>query len=84
MVVVAMIMAYSGMTFPLAQGAIALTGSAYPLLSPFVGMLGCFMTGSNTDSNVVFGVLHRDAALLLGENLYIMAAFKPRAERSAA
>lgn len=76
MVVMAMIMDYSGMTFLLAQGAIALTGSAYPLLSPFVGMLGCFMTGSNTNSNVLFGVLQRDAALLLGKDAFIMVALQ--------
>jgi lactate permease len=76
MVIMAMVMTYSGMTFLLARGAIALTGTAYPLLSPFVGLLGCFMTGSNTNSNVLFGVLQRDIAILLDKDPYILAALQ--------
>ena len=76
MVIMAMIMSHSGMTFLLAQGAIALAGAAYPLLSPFVGLLGCFMTGSNTNSNVLFGQLQKDIAFLLGKDPYIMAALQ--------
>jgi lactate permease len=76
MVIMAMVMTYSGMTFLLARGAIALAGPAYPLLSPFVGLLGCFMTGSNTNSNVLFGVLQRDIAILLDKDPYILAALQ--------
>src|SRR5690606_24140001 len=32
----------------------------------FVGVLGTFMTGSNTNSNILFGALQRDTATLLG------------------
>jgi lactate permease len=76
MVIMAMVMTYSGMTFLLARGAIALAGNAYPLLSPFVGLLGCFMTGSNTNSNVLFGVLQRDIAILLDKDPYVLAALQ--------
>ncbi|MGH7847939.1 MAG: L-lactate permease [Candidatus Binatia bacterium] len=76
MVEMAMIMAYAGMTFLLAQGTLAVTGAAFPILSPFVGLLGCFMTGSNTNSNVLFGVLQRDAAVLLHKDPVIMAALQ--------
>ncbi|MFQ5848519.1 MAG: L-lactate permease [Candidatus Methylomirabilales bacterium] len=76
MVVMAMVMSYSGMTFLLARGTIAVAGGAYPVLSPFVGLLGCFMTGSNTNSNVLFGALQRDIALLLGKNPAVMAALQ--------
>ncbi|MFQ5883450.1 MAG: L-lactate permease, partial [Candidatus Methylomirabilales bacterium] len=76
MVVMAMIMSYSGMTFLLARGTISVAGGAYPLLSPFVGLLGCFMTGSNTNSNVLFGALQRDIALLLQKDAAIMAALQ--------
>jgi lactate permease len=76
MVVMAMIMTYSGMTFLLARGMIAGAGNLYPFLSPFVGLLGCFMTGSNTNSNVLFGALQRDAAMLLGKSPALMAALQ--------
>jgi lactate permease len=76
MVVMAMIMAYTGMTFLLAQGTITVTGQAYPIVSPFVGLLGCFMTGSNTNSNVLFGVLQRDIAALLGKDPVVLAALQ--------
>lgn len=76
MVVMAMVMSYSGMTFLLARGTIGIAGGVYPLLAPIVGLLGCFMTGSNTNSNVLFGALQRDIALLLGKNPAIMAALQ--------
>lgn len=76
MIVMAMIMTYSGMTFLLARGTIAAAGGIYPLLGPLVGLLGCFMTGSNTNSNVLFGALQRDIALLLQKNPAIMAALQ--------
>ena len=61
---VAMLMVYSGMTYLLASG-LARAGGILPLLSPFIGVLGAVITGSNTNSNVLFGALQRDAALLL-------------------
>ncbi len=76
MVTMAMIMSYSGMTFLLARGTIAVAGGVYPLLAPLMGLLGCFMTGSNTNSNVLFGALQRDIALLLQKSPAIMAALQ--------
>jgi lactate permease len=67
-------MVYSGMTFLLAHGLATVAGGFYPVLSPFVGLLGCFMTGSNTNSNVLFGVLQRDSAIILQKDPVIMAA----------
>lgn len=61
---VAMLMVYSGMTSLLAS-ALARAGAAFPLLSPFIGVLGAVITGSNTNSNVLFGALQQDTALLL-------------------
>ena len=40
-------------------------GPLYPLVAPYIGMLGAFMTGSNTNSNVVFAPLQKQAAELL-------------------
>jgi len=76
MTVMAMIMVYSGMTFLLARGLATVAGGFYPVLSPFVGLLGCFMTGSNTNSNVLFGVLQRDSAIILQKDPVIMAALQ--------
>jgi lactate permease len=56
----------SGMTFMLAQGMVDVAGPVFPLLSPFIGVLGSFMTGSNTNSNILFSALQRDSAVLLG------------------
>ncbi len=62
MVGMAMIMDHTGMTMVLAQGLSRLAGSAFP----FIGLLGAFMTGSNTNSNVVFAPLQKSTAELMG------------------
>ncbi len=61
----ALIMMESGMTFLLAQGIADVAGGAFPAISPFIGVLGAFMTGSNTNSNILFGALQLDTALIL-------------------
>jgi lactate permease len=76
MVVMAMIMSYTGMTRLLAHGLIAVAGRAFPIVSPFIGLLGCFITGSNTNANILFGALQRDVAVLLRENPAITAALQ--------
>ncbi|MBI4276908.1 MAG: L-lactate permease [Armatimonadetes bacterium] len=76
MVMMAMVMTYSGMTFLLAKGIAAVTGPLYPLLAPFIGLLGAVVTGSNTNSNVLFGALQRDAALVLDLDPVVMAALQ--------
>lgn len=65
MVAMAVTMEHAGMTRLLAEGIGAVAGSAFPFVSPFVGALGAFMTGSNTNSNVVFAPLQQRAAELL-------------------
>ncbi|MBI2122841.1 MAG: L-lactate permease [Armatimonadetes bacterium] len=73
---VAMVMVYSGMTFLLARGLTGLVGTLFPLLSPALGLLGTVITGSNTNSNVLFGALQRDAARLLEMDPVLMAALQ--------
>jgi lactate permease len=41
------------------------TGPVYPLVAPFIGMLGTFVSGSCTVSSVMFGPLQFQTALLL-------------------
>lgn len=63
------------MTHLLANGIARVAGPAFPLVAPFIGALGAFMTGSNTNSNVVFGGLQQHAAVLVGASpLIILAA----------
>ena len=61
-VVTAKLMTYSGMTADIAKAMVAGTGSLYPLFAPIVGALGAFLTGSGTNSNVLFGPLQIAAA----------------------
>jgi lactate permease len=65
MVGFAVVMDNSGMTYVLAKGISQAAGPVYPLVAPFIGLLGAFMTGSNTNSNVVFAPLQQQAATLL-------------------
>lgn len=66
----ALIMDHAGMTYALASGgAKAFSGAfalAFPLISPMIGALGAFMTGSTNNSNVVFGMFQRHTAELSG------------------
>lgn len=59
------LMEHAGMTQLLAEGLAALMGATFPLVSPLVGILGAFCTGSNNNSNVLFGPLQKSIAQLL-------------------
>src|SRR5699024_1273392 len=61
----ALVMMETGMTHLLSQGIADVAGMAFPVLSPFIGVLGAFMTGSNTNSNILFGALQLNSARLL-------------------
>jgi lactate permease len=65
MVAMAAIMQHAGMTDILARGLAEGVGAGFPLVSPWIGALGAFMTGSNTNSNVLFGALQLRTAELL-------------------
>jgi lactate permease len=49
----------------LAQGLAKAVGKAFPLIAPWIGGIGAFITGSNTNSNVVFAGLQMRTAELL-------------------
>ena len=74
MVCMAVVMEISGMTEALAQGLAQVAGSFYPLIAPWIGALGAFMTGSNTNSNVVFALLQVRTAQLLGYTVAVILA----------
>ena len=71
---VSTLMDHSGMTMLLAQGLSQSLQGVYPLVSPWVGMLGAFATGSNNNSNVLFASLQKNTAILLGLNPVWMVA----------
>ena len=69
LVCMAQAMSDSGMTFASAEAISRASGSAFPLGAALIGALGAFITGSNTNSNVLFGALQQQTAVLLGLNL---------------
>lgn len=75
MVTMSVTMENSGMTQLLAEGIGRGVGGAFPVAAPLIGALGAFMTGSNTNSNVVFAAMQEQTAVILGLNpLVILAA----------
>jgi lactate permease len=74
MVAMAVLMQDSGMTDILARGLASGVGVLFPAFAPWIGALGAFMTGSNTNSNVVFGALQLKTSQLLGYAFAIILA----------
>lgn len=70
----AKIMGYSGMISDIANVLVIVTGPFYPLISPLIGALGAFVTGSGTSTCVLFGGLQSQTAVSLGMNPTWMAA----------
>jgi len=74
MVIMSIVMLESGMTTLLAHGTANAAGAFYPIVASWVGVLGAFMTGSGTASNVLFSAFQRDVALLIGVSPWILLA----------
>lgn len=75
MIAMAEVMSHAGMTDRLATGMAQAFGAFFPWVSPWIGGLGAFMTGSNTNSNAVFAALQLKTAQLLHEPVpWILAA----------
>ena len=70
---IATVMNYSGMTSSMAL-ALASTGWLFPFFSAFLGMLGVFLTGSDTSSNTLFGPLQATTARVSGLDPILMGA----------
>ena len=70
----AKIMGYSGMISDIAQLLVVVAGPFYPLISPLIGAIGAFVTGSGTSTCVLFGGLQSQTATTLGLNPSWMAA----------
>lgn len=64
---------YSGMAYTLGA-ALASLGWLFPLASGYLGWMACFLSGSDTASNLLFGNLQVAAAHQLGLNPILLAA----------
>ena len=64
----------SGMMTKLAESVADITGNFYPLFAPYIGLLGTFLTGNNTNSSVMFGGFQQAVALRLELNPAVMSA----------
>jgi lactate permease len=69
----AFLMNYSGLAFTLGKG-VASTGGLFVLLSPFLGWVAVFLSGSDTSGNALFGNLQVVAARQLNLNPVLFAA----------
>lgn len=65
-VALAKVLSYSGMIDAVAVALAAVAGKAYPFAAPVLGMLGTFITGSDTSSNILFGQLQVRVASSIG------------------
>jgi lactate permease len=59
---------YSGMSYTLGLAFATYTGMFFPVVSPIIGYLGVFLTGSVTSSAALFGKLQQVTATQLGFN----------------
>lgn len=64
---------YSGIAYTLGL-AISSVGAVFPFFSAFLGWIACFLSGSDTSSNALFGNLQVVAANKLGLNPVLMAS----------
>lgn len=64
---------YSGMAYTLGA-ALARVGGFFPLVSSYLGWVACFLSGSDTASNLLFGNLQVAAAHQLHLNPVLLAA----------
>jgi lactate permease len=70
---IATVMNYSGMTSSMAL-ALAKTGVLFPFFAAWLGMIGVFLTGSDTSSNTLFGPLQATTAKISGLDPVLMGA----------
>lgn len=60
----------------MAKAAAGMAGNAYPFFAPFIGVLGAFMSGSNTVSNILFSSLQFETATILGMPQVLIVALQ--------
>ncbi|WP_371068873.1 L-lactate permease [Sediminibacillus sp. JSM 1682029] len=70
---IAKLMTYGGLTTALGE-AVATTGKVFPLLSPVLGWIGVFMTGSVVNNNTLFAPIQATAGNIIGTNSSLLVA----------
>ena len=65
-----------GMMTIMAEFLAGLAGKAYLFIAPFIGVLGAFISGSNTVSNILFTNLQFDTAAQLGLSTVAVVALQ--------
>ncbi|GKX55296.1 L-lactate permease [Leminorella grimontii] len=73
-VAMATVMDTSGMIGAIANTLVSVTGNGYLFIAPVIGALGTFVTGSDTNSNILFGKLQTSAAAQLNVDPVMLAA----------
>jgi lactate permease len=67
---------YPSMLTQIANQLADKTGQAFPLISPFIGMLGSFVSGSCTVSSIMFSSLQFQTAVLLDFSPIVIVALQ--------
>jgi lactate permease len=65
-----------GIPLMLAEGISLIVKNGYVFVSPFIGVFGSFIAGSNTVSNLLFGVLQSEVAKTLGISVVLVLALQ--------
>ncbi len=66
----------ASMISTLASDLAQISGAAYPLIAPLLGVLGAFISGSNTVSNILFSSLQYETANMLGISSVLIVALQ--------
>lgn len=74
MVTMAVIMENLGMTSIIANTLSNIAFNHYSFVAPWIGAIGAFITGSNTNSNILFGLLQSHSAQYLHIPVYLILA----------
>ena len=64
------------MLYAMAKGLADVAGSAYLFIAPFIGVLGAYMSGSNTVSNTLFSSLQFQTAGMVGLPYVLIVALQ--------
>ena len=64
------------MLYAMAKGLADVAGSAYLIIAPFIGVLGAYMSGSNTVSNTLFSSLQFQTAGMVGLPYVLIVALQ--------
>ena len=67
---------FDSMLITMAKAAAAATGKVWVWFAPFIGMLGSFISGSNTTSDIMFGTFQFETAAQVGMPTTIILALQ--------